>query len=217
MFNTYELDNRMRLIPGPETATVNFNELKAILMSKDLSRNEELSWTKASLRFLDASVDMVGNRVCFASYARTGNTMIRKYLEAITGVYTGCDMPLEATLQIQVMGMVGEEHVSDDNTVWITKSHWPEPVTPSFLPEREFTMDKAFVITRNPIDVFASRFLLFNLCSHSLTCEEKINEAFPAEWDAYIRGQVTIFKQYHAFLIEQLANNVPVYFCRYED
>ena len=78
-------------------------------------------------------------------------------------------------------------------------------------------MDKVFVITRNPIDVFPSKFLLYNIGSHSLTCEENISEAFPVEWDQWIRSQVHTFKQYHAFLIDRLAKNVPVYFCRYED
>ena len=78
--------------------------------------------------------------------------------------------------------MAAEEHVSDDNTIWITKTHWPEPAPP-VLPEREFSMDKVFVITRNPIDVFPSRFLLLNLGSHSLTCEENFSESFPVEWN----------------------------------
>jgi hypothetical protein len=127
MYSTYQLNHRLVLLPGPETKTVNFTWLKELLQSKDLSRNHELSWTEKSLRFLDATVDMAGHRICFASFPRTGNTMTRKYIEAVTGVYTGSDMNLSITLPFLCLGMAGEEHVSDDNTVWITKTHWPEP------------------------------------------------------------------------------------------
>ena len=40
IYASYELDQRLRIIPGPETKTVNFNQLKEILISKDLARNE---------------------------------------------------------------------------------------------------------------------------------------------------------------------------------
>ena len=45
-FPTYKLDAELRLYPGPETLVVNFNEIKDILLSKDLSQNEKLDWTK---------------------------------------------------------------------------------------------------------------------------------------------------------------------------
>ena len=53
--------------------------------------------------------------------------MTRKYIEAVTGVYTGSDMNLSVTLPLLCLGLAGEEHVCDDKTVWITKTHWPEP------------------------------------------------------------------------------------------
>jgi hypothetical protein len=49
-------------------------------------------------KFLDSKVNMVGNRVAFASYPRTGNSFLRKILENITGVFTGSDMPLFKSL-----------------------------------------------------------------------------------------------------------------------
>lgn len=97
MFPTYRLTDGLRLVPGPDTPTVNFTQLREILLSEDLTRNEELSWTKGSLRFLDASVEMDGNRICFASFPRTGNSMTRKYIEEVTGIFTGTDMNLVLT------------------------------------------------------------------------------------------------------------------------
>jgi hypothetical protein len=94
LYPTYTLDARLRIVPGPETPTVNFNTLKEILLSTDLERNSELAWIEKGLRFLDGSVDMTGNRVCFASYPRTGNTMTRNYVEAVSGIFSGSDMNL---------------------------------------------------------------------------------------------------------------------------
>lgn len=114
--------------------------------------------------------NMVGNRVCFASWMRTGNTMTRKYIEAITGVHTGSDMPLIITNVMQSWGMAGEDHVCDDGSVWITKTHWPMPDPYKPFYETIFTMDRCFVITRNFIDVLPSMFLLFHTGSHSQVC-----------------------------------------------
>ena len=70
------------------------------------------------------------------------------------------------------------------------------------LPELSFTTDKIFVITRNPIDVFVSTFLHLNTGSHSMISEEKINEAFPEKWDAWIKFFTDGFKQFHKVLVE---------------
>ena len=54
VFPTYIYDERCRIRPGPDTPTVNFNWLKELLLSKDLSRDAELDWVSANnLRFLD--------------------------------------------------------------------------------------------------------------------------------------------------------------------
>jgi len=57
---------------------------------------------------------------------RTGNSFLRRILELITGVYTGSDMQIKLTLQGVFAGrLAGEETVSHDNLVWVTKTHWP--------------------------------------------------------------------------------------------
>lgn len=90
----YILDKDLKLLPGPYTPVVNFNELKEILLSTDLSKDDLLAWTKMGLRFLDNKVELAGNRVAFQSWPRTGNTMTRRYLEKISGIYTGNNMDL---------------------------------------------------------------------------------------------------------------------------
>ena len=77
--------------------TVNFNWLKELLLSKDISRLDLLTELGSNPKFLDKSVDLSGQNICFASYPRTGNTMLRTFLEQCTGIHTGADMPLEIT------------------------------------------------------------------------------------------------------------------------
>ena len=71
-------------MPGPDTPTVNLNWLKDYLLSQDLSRIDEMDWVeKGQFRFLDQEVDLdgTGDRVCFQSFARSGNTFLRRFLE----------------------------------------------------------------------------------------------------------------------------------------
>ena len=80
--------------PGPDTPVVNFKWLKELLLSKDLSRNEELEWIKDSgYRFLDGE-DMKGNTLSLSSFPRTGNSFMRRFIEEISGIFTGSDMVL---------------------------------------------------------------------------------------------------------------------------
>ena len=102
MFPTYSLDKSLRLMPTAETPVVNFSQLKELLLCKDLKRNNELDWASKQFRFLDAKEDLAltGERICFLSFMRTGNTMTRNFLETITGVYTGSDMNLILTQEL---------------------------------------------------------------------------------------------------------------------
>lgn len=88
------LDKQLKVFPGPDTPTVKLSQLQELLLSRDLERSSELNWTKKELRFLDAAEDLSGDRVAFISHPRTGNTMTRKYVESVTGIYSGSDNEL---------------------------------------------------------------------------------------------------------------------------
>lgn len=53
-------------------------------------------------------------KVVLTSYPRSGNTLLRKYLEDITGVITGsdCDVKRKLNSDLVEMGMSGEGRVS---------------------------------------------------------------------------------------------------------
>ena len=103
------------------------------------------------LRFLDGE-DMTGNKVAFQSFARSGNSMMRTNLEAVTGVFTGSDMDLEVSINLQTLGLCGEETACDSNFVWLTKTHWPFPIGW----KETFHAQRMIVVVRNPIDVIPS-------------------------------------------------------------
>ena len=63
-----------------------------------------------------------GNRVTLASFMRSGNTFLKRFLERITGITTGSEFKFDTLLQM--VGLLGEGHCSTDR-VWITKSHAP--------------------------------------------------------------------------------------------
>jgi hypothetical protein len=44
MFPRFVLDDELRFMPAPGTATVNFWQLQDLLLSKDLNRIKELDW-----------------------------------------------------------------------------------------------------------------------------------------------------------------------------
>ena len=71
-----------RLDPKPETPAINFLELRKILLSKDLMRQKDIEWIRSGpARFLDNTIDMTGNKVALTSYPRSGNTLVKKFLE----------------------------------------------------------------------------------------------------------------------------------------
>ena len=179
LFPSYRLDAQGRFLPGENTPTLNFTDLKQLLLSKDMSKYAQ--WTlelmnkETRCRFLDGSVNLAGDRVAFQSMVRSGNTFLRRYLEEITGVFTGADMGIAHTFFEAQFGFLGQNTTCDSNRVWITKTHYPQDI-PDGTP---FTANKMIVIARNPIDVIPSFFNLVNSQSHSLEFNERIHEDHP--------------------------------------
>jgi hypothetical protein len=90
LYEGYKLDENM-LIRTDTARTVNLLELKSILLGPHLQQGDETP------RSLDGN-DINGHRVALCTYPRTGNTMLREYLEEVTGVSTGSDMTTDLTL-----------------------------------------------------------------------------------------------------------------------
>ena len=157
---------------------------------------------------------MTGEKVAFQSYARSGNTFLRRYLEQVTGLFTGSDMPMKFTFFEGIMGLLGNNTVCDSNTVWVTKTHYPMSLPGATLP---FTANKMIVIVRNPIDVIPSHAHLVNLSSHSLTIEGTWHEDYPEYWEKWASATIHNLKMNHDNVVNTLSKEIPTYYMRYED
>ena len=199
--------------PGPDTNVVNFEYLKELLLSKDLSRLVELEEISKEKRFLDDKVDMTqGDRVAFCSFPRSGNSFLRKYLEEITGICTGSDTYVEISHSLQTMGLKGESHANTDK-VWITKTHHPWTIILS----TKFVGNKMIFLMRNPIDNIPSLAHLSELHSHSLVTKEDYSKDFPEFWELFTTNAIKDMKEYFRVMTENAIKNVPTYAMRFED
>ena len=63
--------------------------------------------------------------VLYATFPRSGSSMMRKYFENVSGIATGSDLNLKHTLNVALQHAVskGEGYITDD--CWIKKTHWP--------------------------------------------------------------------------------------------
>lgn len=215
-FPSYLIDDQCKVRPGPDTPKVNFTWLKKLLLSQDLSRNEELSWISGanSLRFLDGK-SIFGQQVSFQSMPRSGNSFLRRILELVTGVYSGSDMSVKQTGNL-VFGshMAGEETVSHENLCWITKTHWP---TAQSIETAPFAAQKCISIARNPIDVIPSFASLKETTSHHLQCNEHFYEVDPEWWNKFATNFANAIGQSYIVNTTEMHPVIPTFYLRYED
>jgi hypothetical protein len=199
---------------------LNFKQLRDLLLSKDLSRNDELSWvSKNNYRFLDGE-DMAGWHTTFTSFPRSGNSFLRRMLEDISGIFTGSDNEVLHTLDLQSMGLYGENHIGcEESRVWITKSHYPWKLQDAYgRHERQFTANRQICLIRNPLDIYPSFLNLMLTITHSLQPKEKYFKEFPEEFDQWMRTWVMpSIKNYYKRHTDFVGQQVPCYYLRYED
>ena len=98
--------------------------------------------------------------VIMSSYPRSGNTLLRAYLERIMGLVTGsdCDITKKLNLQLMDMGLAGEGLV--DKRVWVVKTHYPERYG-----KTKFAAERCVLLVRSPLDCVTSLFHM--VCSGS--------------------------------------------------
>ena len=128
-----------------------FDAFKDILLDKlNVSEVTELP----KLAFLDGlETENDLDAVVLTSYPRSGNTMLRKYLEKIMGLVTGSDADMGKRLnrEIMEMGLLGEGIV--DKRVWVIKCHYPDRYG-----KTKFGAERAILLVRSPLDCIVSHF-----------------------------------------------------------
>ncbi|CAM9650064.1 unnamed protein product [Ectocarpus sp. 12 AP-2014] len=150
-----------------------------------------------------------GPKTVLASYPRSGNSLLRKLLEEVTGTITGSDTRPDRTLSrsLSVMGMQGEGVV--DHRVRVVKTHYPE--RPGF---RAFDADKAILLVRNPFDAVDSYFNMALTNTHDRSLHDAVYEEFQEFWDGMIRNEMKVWERFNTYW---LSRRVPVHVVRYED
>ena len=100
--------------------------------------------------------------IILASYPRSGNTLLRAYLEKIMGLVTGSDCDIEKKLnkELMLMGLQGEGLV--DKRVLVVKTHYPERYG-----KTKFYAERCILEVRNPIDAVPSLFNMVCTGSHN--------------------------------------------------
>ena len=120
-------------------------------------------------------------------------------------------MPIDVTMNLQQVGLLGEEWTCDDNLVWITKTHCPAAPF-----KKRFHASKMIVVVRNPIDVFPSFISLMNLQSHSLQSKQTLRDDLASYWAETLPVLVEFLKVNHLRMLD-IASQIPTYFIRFED
>ena len=160
------------------------------------------------LRFLDGE-SIAGDRVCYLTFARSGNTFLRKYLENITNIPTGSEMDVYIAMPLTLMGVIGDS-IADDRT-WVIKSH-----DPMRFVAIDFESNRVIVTARNPFDVLISLSTFINVWSHSKQIENKFEEENPAWFSDFIKANVEQIKRFFLNL-KKVQKKVPVIFLKFEE
>jgi len=135
--------------------TVNFNVMKAIWLSTDISRAAELP---EYAMMLDGTVQ-IKQKVAFQSFMRCGSSLSRKYMEQIFRVSTGSSysrlLAIGPTILELQKGFQAEFYNNDDS-IWCVKTHMPGVP----LNNAPFDYCMATTCNRFVLDVLPSLFLL---------------------------------------------------------
>jgi hypothetical protein len=122
----FVLNDSLGLVENISNYDVNLDTVLNLLRSKDHTLYERM---KNDL-FSGQSLYTTGNAkeqqsIAYVTYPRSGNSLMRKYFENITGIASGSDMVMKycANIALQFCGFKAEGIV--DSRAWIKKSHYP--------------------------------------------------------------------------------------------
>jgi len=152
-FAGFCLDSNRLWIISKSAIKIDIEQLKELFSSKDIDRYEQLksTWFGSSSLFLDKSKNQ-NNIVTYCTYPRSGNSMMRKHFENVTGIATGSDLTIRFYMNVALQYSGFKAEGVTDNSIWINKTHFPFNIPVS----TQYESDLALCCVRNPIDVFVS-------------------------------------------------------------
>ena len=148
-------------------------------------------------------------KVIINGYPRSGNTMIRKYLEDITGTITGTDSDNRRGLSSFLIdkGFKGQGKVND--VVWFVKTHFPERNGIKFL------ANKCILLVRNPIDSIISLYNMIATGTHTLSITDEDFEKFNSYFDQFLGEEIVVWRDFYSYWMDH--PRIPTFVVRYED
>ena len=122
----YMLDQKTHLIVPTTDHRVNVDELFALFRSKDVERyeREKDKFFGPSGRYTTENAQEQMS-IMFTTFPRSGNSMMRKYFENITGLATGSDLGLRHSPNVALQYSVSKGEGMMGNETLIKKSHYP--------------------------------------------------------------------------------------------
>ena len=151
--------------------------------------------------------------LALVSYPRSGNTLLRAYLEKITGIATGSGGQMHDRLirALREGGFHGE--TITDKRVAVVKTHSPER---SGL--NAFEASRAILLVRNPLDVLVSQFCMVATASHHLSISDAdwSRQELRQIFEDFVRQEITVWVDFHEFWIK-MRDRIPIHIVRYED
>lgn len=153
--------------------------------------------------------DFEHDAVIMSSYPRSGNTLLRAYLEKIMGLTTGsdCDISKKLNVALMNMGLAGEGLV--DKRVWIIKTHYPERYG-----KTKFGAERCILLVRSPLDCITSLFNMVCTGTHDCSISEEDYVKFGDHWTQFIEQEIGVWKDFHEFWLKA---KIPVHIIRFED
>ena len=198
-------------VDRPVLPTITFDDLKTQLLQPLDEKDGEDIKDKPQPKFLELldkeSEDQ--DTVIMTSFPRSGNTLLRAYLEKIMGLTSGsdCDITKKLNTDLMMMGLAGEGLV--DKRVMIVKTHYPERYGKTL-----FYAERAILLVRNPIDCITSLYHMVSTGSHSWSISDDDFAKFPQIWSEFVQQDVGVWRDFHEFWLNA---KIPRYIVRYED
>ena len=145
-------------------------------------------------RFVPNPLAERGERIVLASYPRSGNSLLRKLLETLTGTVTGSDtLPNRAmSEQLRDFGLVGE---SCTKSAWVIKTHFPERYG-----WKRFRAQRGLLLVRNPFNAIDSYFNMQLTATHTDSLEDGEFARHGQFWNRFVEEESVMWRRFHEYV-----------------
>jgi hypothetical protein len=145
------------------------------------------------------------------SFPRSGNTLLRAYLEKIMGLHTGSGGSPKDKMIIQLKNGGFNGETITDKRVIVVKTHSPERVG-----RGAFDAERAILLVRSPLDALTSEFNIMATGTHDLSISDADLRRKIDVFNEFIEQEITVWRDFHEFWLKK-SSVIPFHIVRYED